>query len=158
MAATISISTGRSFALCLMNAAPRGLSITGLVFGMTATPVNPPATAALLPVSRVSLYSCPGSLKWQCMSNSPDATTLPSMSMIRSSCTEGTVSSPRVIVSIIPVSETFMEPCMSRFCAGFISLAFWKIMFMVSSLRQLMVIPVRRRHRARSAGLNSGCC
>jgi len=36
------------------------LSFTGLVFGMHATAVNPPATAAAVPDATVSLCSCPG--------------------------------------------------------------------------------------------------
>ncbi len=38
-------------------------SISGFVLGMQATPVNPPAAAALLPVSTVSSSSRPGSRK-----------------------------------------------------------------------------------------------
>jgi hypothetical protein len=33
------------------------LSFTGFVFAMQATDVNPPATAAAVPVATVSLYS-----------------------------------------------------------------------------------------------------
>ena len=38
-------------------------SLTGIVFGMAHTLVNPPATAAAVPVAIVSLYPCPGSRK-----------------------------------------------------------------------------------------------
>ena len=47
------------------------LSFTGLVFGMHATAVKPPATAAAVPVATVSLCSCPGSRRCTCMSISP---------------------------------------------------------------------------------------
>src|SRR4029450_11297896 len=53
------------------------LSFTGEVFGMHATAVNPPATAAAVPVATVSLCSCPGSRRWTCMSMRPGATTTP---------------------------------------------------------------------------------
>src|SRR5438093_5112250 len=51
------------------------LSLTGSVFGMQATAVNPPATAAAVPVATVSLCSWPGSRKWTCMSMNPGHTT-----------------------------------------------------------------------------------
>src|SRR5687767_11571829 len=53
------------------------LSLTGLVFGMQATPVKPPATAAAAPVATVSLCSWPGSRRWTCMSTSPGTRTRP---------------------------------------------------------------------------------
>ena len=53
------------------------LSLTGDVFGMQATAVKPPATAAAVPVATVSLCSCPGSRRCTCMSISPGQTTSP---------------------------------------------------------------------------------
>ena len=53
------------------------LSFTGFVFGMHATAVKPPATAAAVPVATVSLCSCPGSRRWTCMSISPGHTMSP---------------------------------------------------------------------------------
>ena len=52
-------------------------SLTGSVFGMQATAVNPPATAEAAPVATVSLCSCPGSRRWTWMSISPGVTTQP---------------------------------------------------------------------------------
>ena len=49
------------------------LSFTGIVFGMHATAVKPPATAAAVPVATVSLCSCPGSRRCTCMSIEPGA-------------------------------------------------------------------------------------
>src|SRR3954454_23232957 len=53
------------------------LSLTGLVFGMHATAVKPPATAAAVPVATVSLCSWPGSRRCTCMSMSPGHRTNP---------------------------------------------------------------------------------
>ena len=39
------------------------VTVTGFVFGIASTVVNPPCAAAAAPVSTVSLYVCPGSLK-----------------------------------------------------------------------------------------------
>ena len=47
------------------------LSLTGVVFGMQATAVNPPATADAVPVATVSLCSWPGSRRCTCMSMKP---------------------------------------------------------------------------------------
>ena len=47
------------------------LSLTGVVFGMQATAVKPPATAAAVPVATVSLCSWPGSRRCTCMSMKP---------------------------------------------------------------------------------------
>src|SRR5438132_3926080 len=60
-----------------MYAVTPALSLTGDVFGMHATAVKPPATAAAVPVATVSLCSCPGSRSWTCMSISPGHTTRP---------------------------------------------------------------------------------
>src|SRR5262245_45225267 len=57
--------------------------MTGLVFAIAATAVNPPAAAAASPVAMVSLYSKPGSRRWTCMSRKPGATTQPWASMMR---------------------------------------------------------------------------
>src|SRR3954462_6059637 len=46
-------------------------SLTGVVFGMHATAVNPPATADAVPVATVSLCSCPGSRRGTCISMNP---------------------------------------------------------------------------------------
>src|SRR6188508_162171 len=53
------------------------LSLTGLVFGMHATAVNPPATADAVPLATVSLCSCPGSRRCTCMSMRPGQSTRP---------------------------------------------------------------------------------
>src|SRR5215831_9050197 len=53
------------------------LSLTGLVLAMQATAVNPPASAARVPVRTVSLYSCPGSRRCTCMSMRPGTTQQP---------------------------------------------------------------------------------
>ena len=53
------------------------VSFTGLVFGMTATEVKPPAAADRQPDVMVSLYSNPGSLKCTCISINPGQTTQP---------------------------------------------------------------------------------
>ena len=58
------------------------VSFTGLVFGMTATEVNPPAAADWHPDVMVSLYSNPGSLKCTCISINPGLTTQPLASII----------------------------------------------------------------------------
>src|SRR5262245_12949162 len=49
----------------------------GFVFGMQATAVKPPATAAAVPVATVSLCSCPGSRRCTCMSMRPGVITTP---------------------------------------------------------------------------------
>src|SRR5690349_7154431 len=53
------------------------LSLTGAVFGMQATAVKPPMTAAAVPVAIVSLCSCPGSRRCTCMSIRPGTTITP---------------------------------------------------------------------------------
>ena len=53
------------------------LSFTGLVFGMHATAVKPPATAEATPVATVSLCSWPGSRRCTCMSMKPGQTIKP---------------------------------------------------------------------------------
>src|SRR5262245_25795144 len=53
------------------------LSFTGDVFGIHATAVKPPATAAAVPVATVSLCSCPGSRRCTCISINPGQTISP---------------------------------------------------------------------------------
>ncbi len=60
-------------------------SSAGSVFGMHATAVKPPATAAAAPVAIVSLCVCPGSRRWTCMSMKPGATIAPAASTTRAS-------------------------------------------------------------------------
>ncbi len=55
----------------------RGSSSAGFVFGMQATVVNPPRTAASVPVAIVSFSGNPGSRKCTCMSMNPGAITAP---------------------------------------------------------------------------------
>ena len=64
------------------------LSFTGSVFAMQAIDVKPPASAAATPVATVSLYSCPGSRRWTCMSTRPGRTSSP-----RASSTVASVAS-----------------------------------------------------------------
>src|SRR2546425_222457 len=60
-----------------MNPTAAWLSVTGSVFGMAHTAVNPPATAARVPLAMVSTSSFPGSRRCTCTSTRPGATTLP---------------------------------------------------------------------------------
>src|SRR5919108_6683513 len=60
-----------------MNSVIPALSFTGVVLGMQATAVNPPATADATPDATVSLCSCPGSRRWTCISISPGTITNP---------------------------------------------------------------------------------
>ena len=53
------------------------LSVTGSVFGIAQTAVNPPAAAARAPVAMVSTSSRPGSRRWQWTSMNPGETTSP---------------------------------------------------------------------------------
>src|SRR5256885_11121742 len=48
---------------------------------MQHTAVTPPAAAARVPVATVSLYSCPGSRRWTCMSMKPGHTHMPAASI-----------------------------------------------------------------------------
>ncbi len=57
------------------------VSLTGLVLAMQARAVYPPAAPAIDPVSMVSLYSNPGSRRWQCMSKRPGTRTFAVQSM-----------------------------------------------------------------------------
>ena len=69
-------------ALLSTNSTVARVSITGLVFGMAQTVVKPPRAAARVPVAIVSLYSKPGSRRWQCRSMKPGHTTRPAASTI----------------------------------------------------------------------------
>src|SRR5215470_5656268 len=66
-----------SAAFLRMYSVTPALSLTGAVLGMQATAVNPPATAAAVPVATVSLCSCPGSRRCTCMSIRPGHTIRP---------------------------------------------------------------------------------
>src|SRR4051794_18430549 len=102
------------------------LSFTGDVFGMHATAVNPPATAAAVPVATVSLCSCPGSRRWTCMSIKPGQRTSPS-GILTTVVSESTVRSrptrapraPSIITSNAPsrpfTGSTTRPPLSSRF-------------------------------------------
>src|SRR5262245_23217217 len=64
-----------SAAFLRMYSVTPALSFTGDVFGMHATAVKPPPTAAAVPVATVSWCSCPGSRNWTCISMSPGQST-----------------------------------------------------------------------------------
>ena len=51
--------------------------MVGSVLGMAQSVVNPPLAAAAVPVAMVSLYSKPGSRRWQWRSMKPGVTTRP---------------------------------------------------------------------------------
>ena len=68
----------------MTNSAAMRVSIAGSVFGMHATDVTPPATAAAVPVAIVSSSSRPGSRRWTCMSIRPGETISPVQSRVRS--------------------------------------------------------------------------
>jgi hypothetical protein len=94
MGKTLARLASRAFSR--MNVVTEGLSFTGFVLGMHATAVKPPLTAAIPPVAMVSLYSCPGSLKWTCMSINPGITQQPVASILSSPgscaiCPAGTI-------------------------------------------------------------------
>src|ERR1051326_2159965 len=61
----------------LMRRTTDASSIAGFVFGMQQTPVKPPAAAARVPDSIVSLYSYPGSRRGTCMSMKPGSISAP---------------------------------------------------------------------------------
>lgn len=66
----------RALAVARISISLSGVSVGGVVLGIVTTVVNPPAAAALHPVSIVSAVSLPGSLKWTCMSIRPAHMTL----------------------------------------------------------------------------------
>ena len=60
-----STRAGCPSALSSRDCIDEALSITGFVFGIAQIVVNPPLAAAFEPEATVSLYSNPGSLRWQ---------------------------------------------------------------------------------------------
>src|SRR5688572_106041 len=104
------------------------LSFTGLVFGMQATAVNPPATAAAVPVATVSLCSCPGSRRWTCMSMNPGQMTRPAGTSSTSAPSAGrsrptrAIRSPSMRMSNVPsrplAGSTTRPPLSSLFIFG----------------------------------------
>ena len=80
-------------AFCRISCVTPALSFTGLVFGMQATAVKPPATAAATPVATVSLCSCPGSRKCTCMSMKPGQITKPA-GIVTTSAPSALMSAP----------------------------------------------------------------
>ncbi len=76
------------------------LSTTGSVFGMHATSVKPPAAAARVPVSIVSLAGWPGWRRCTCRSTSPGATTAPRASSTSASAGTFTGTRPTTPPSI----------------------------------------------------------
>src|SRR5213594_1698883 len=74
------------------------LSVTGSVFGIAHTAVNPPAAAARVPLAIVSTSSFPGSRRCTCTSTRPGATTLPRTSR---------TSAPSGDPSPVPMAATF---------------------------------------------------
>src|SRR5438552_1429231 len=102
------------------------LSLTGVVFGMQATAVKPPATAAAVPVATVSLCSWPGSRRCTCMSMSPGTITKPfgiSTTVVPSSAARSrptlAMRSPSISTSNMPsrlfAGSTTRPPLSSRF-------------------------------------------
>jgi hypothetical protein len=103
-----------AFLACsLTNAAWAWVSMAGSVFGMHATDVTPPATAAAVPVAMVSSSSRPGSRRWTCMSISPGATIIPVQSRVRAGVSPGCGPRPATRPSCSHRSAT-----VSRFWAG----------------------------------------
>ena len=89
-------------------------SLTGFVFGIQQTPVNPPTTADRHPVLMVSLCSYPGSLKWTCISMSPGITILPDASIVfNSGCSPS--AKPSVLISTILPSFIKISMMPSKF-------------------------------------------
>src|SRR5512134_865751 len=70
-------------ALSRMKRVTSGWSLTGFVFAMHATDVNPPAAAAIVPERMSSFHSYPGSRRWTCISTSPGTTHIPSAGITR---------------------------------------------------------------------------
>ena len=63
MGSTLTVPSWRAFSRTKSTVAR--VSIVGSVLGMAQTVVNPPRAAAAVPVAMVSLYSKPGSRRWQ---------------------------------------------------------------------------------------------
>ena len=110
---TMALSPARSFT----NSTTSFESIVGFVFGIQQTVVNPPLAALLLPVSIVSLYSNPGSLKCTCKSIKPGVTHKLFASIILSASSNISSSIFFIIPSIMRTS--FIS---SKFVLGFITL------------------------------------
>src|SRR3989339_668236 len=118
-----------------MNSATVALSLTGLVLAMQQTEVNPPATAAAVPDSMVSLYSKPGSLRWQCRSTNPGATIMFVASIV---CALATDKQPRGTMSPILVFSITTSKAPSVFEAGSMTRPFLiMILFIASQLHVL---------------------
>ncbi len=90
------------------------LSIAGSVLGMAQTVVKPPRTAALVPVSMVSLYSNPGSRRCVWRSMKPGATTRPRASNTRAPA----ASMPRPTAATRPSRISTSPPSRSTPMAG----------------------------------------
>ena len=112
------------FALSSTNSTIALESITGLVLGMAQTVVKPPCAAALVPVAMVSLYSKPGSRRWQWRSMNPGEITNPLASIIspfsikrlptKFICCDGSIICPPRIrmVCLLSINELpFMHFC-----------------------------------------------
>src|SRR5918995_1318664 len=100
-----------------MNSTPATSSITGSVLGRHTIDVTPPAAAARLPVSIVSLCSSPGSRSCTRMSIRPGASTRPWQSWTSAS------SETLARVTCDPIAEmspfsTSTPPVSSRLLAG----------------------------------------
>src|SRR5579884_2306846 len=114
----------------------RALAFTGCVLGMQQMEVKPPAAAAREPLSMVSACSKPGSRRWTCMSMKPGATmsweasntSAPAVgrpaaisrirpssmatSQMRSSCWEGSITRPFLMMSLlIAPAPVRAQPC-----------------------------------------------
>ena len=98
-----------------------GESRGGSVLGMAQTVVNPPLAAARVPLSMVSLCSCPGSRRWQCRSMNPGATIMP-VASIRwiPDGTSGLLPVPTCVHSTRPSCRK-TSPVASRSCHGSIT-------------------------------------
>ena len=86
--------------------------MVGSVLGIAHTVVNPPFAAARVPLATVSLYSSPGSRRWQWRSMNPGETTIPAASNTRAPFFEGIdFSMPATFPSLISRSPTRSTPC-----------------------------------------------
>lgn len=108
----------RAFSVLYFNIALTlsGVSIGGMVLGMTMTVVNPPLAAAVAPDFIVSASSLPGWRKWTWMSIKPGARTRPS-ALIRgvdSGHWDGSEIRPfftyRSAISSLPISGSIILP------------------------------------------------
>ena len=109
------------------------LSMGGSVLGMQQSEVKPPRAPALVPVAIVSLYSKPGSRRWQWMSIKPGLTTSPAASI---------VGQPSGITSAVTSPTTEIRPSLTRM------LDTWSIFrpgsttrpFLISNRSELMLL------------------